>query len=127
MALSAAMTVTVINGDTVQSTVSTTGEGIANRDVAVGNGVTDKEVAIAFLAASLQFMLITTDKDLTLETNDGAAADDTFTLKAGVPFFWQKNSGITNPFTADVTKFFFTNAGGTSASVKIRCMFDATP
>ncbi len=67
------------------------------------------------------------DQDCTIETNaTDATGGQTITLKAGIPFVWQKNSGITKPITADVTRFFVTN---TTAITRLYCavLNDATP
>lgn len=114
-------------GQSVTSNQNITGEGVTELDVTVGAAVTDKEVEVQFRMAALQHLLLTTDKDVTLETNSASVPGNTIALKANVPFLWVKDSGIANPFTADVTKFFFTNAGAADAAVKIRMLKDATP
>lgn len=93
----------------------------------ISSSSSDVEVTIAFEMAGLQAIVIYSDVTLTLETNDGSSADDTFTITAAKPFVWYKDSGVPNPFTADVTGFFFTNGTGGNATVNIRGVADATP
>lgn len=85
------------------------------------------EIDCVFAFADLKSIFILSDKNLTLKTNSSGAPDQTFTIKAGIPFAWSHNSGIANPFDTNVTKFFFVNAGATAdddASVKHRILHD---
>ena len=123
------MGVTVGQDGSLSLNQTITGEGTDNRSVVVPAGAAAYEVEIAFRHEHLDVIAISTSVDLTLETNDtGASADDTFTLSADEAFIWTAKSGVPNPFTADVTKFLFTDADATAdANVKILCLRDATP
>lgn len=102
--------------------VSVTGGALAyDGSFTVAGSTTDQQVGVAVTMAACLGVYIKTDQDLTLETNaTDHAGGDSFTLKAGIPFVWLKNSGITCPFTADVTTMYFTNAGSTAATVYLR-------
>lgn len=104
-----------------------TGDMVVSLSPSIPGATNDVEVAVVFTMAQLIGISINSDKDVTLETNSSSAADDTFTIKAGKTFYWSKNTGVPNPFTANVTKFFFSNAGASAATVRIRILRDGTP
>jgi hypothetical protein len=61
----------------------------------------------------------------TVKTNSSGSPDNTITLAAGVPVAWDTNSPYANPFTANVTKFYITNASAGTFSCKV--LYDPTP
>jgi hypothetical protein len=122
------LTFTWANGsNSLSYTITVTDEGTFELDVDLTSLQADKEVSAAFTLAALQSIYIYSDQDVTLETNSGSAPGDTFTIKGGKPFVWYKDSGVPNPFTVAVTKFFLTNLYAGAATVKIRGLKDATP
>ncbi len=116
-------------GSGPSASVNITCEGVDARSVSVAGLASDEEVDLAFTMAQLNAILIKVSGELTLVTNValGGAGTDTFTLNGSEPFFWTKNSGITNPFTSNVTKLFFTNAAADAVTVEILVARDATP
>jgi hypothetical protein len=104
-----------------------TGSASAAFDESIADSSTDEEVEISFPYANLQALRLISDQDVTIETNDGSAADDTITLEANVPLVWWDGCGHANPFSADVTSLFITNASGSSANVKGDFLWDAIP
>lgn len=91
-----------------------TAEGCTTINVEIAANQTDKEIAVAFAYANLAAIILVPSVDMLLETNDGTTPDDDFPLKAGKAFVWDKENGMPNPFTANVTKFLVTNtAAGT--------------
>lgn len=104
-----------------------TGDMVVSLTPSIPGATNDVEVAVVFTMAQLICISINSDKDVTLETNSSSAADNTYAIKAGKTFYWGKNTGIANPFTANVTKFFFSNAGAGAATVRIRILRDGTP
>jgi hypothetical protein len=104
-------------------TVTVTGEIAHEGSISIPGGTTDQQEAIAFSHTNLRSIYIKSDVTLTLETN---ATDHTggqiFTITAGVPFVWNYQSGVTNPFTAAVTTCYFTNATDDDASVFVRVL-----
>jgi hypothetical protein len=119
----------VVSGNDVQAvdkTVEVTADGLDSREVQITVG-SDREVSVAFTLAALKGYYIVSDQALTLETNSSSAPTDTIILAAGKPLVWNESSGNAKHFTADVTKFFFTNAAAVTANVSIRVAKDATP
>jgi hypothetical protein len=110
---------------TVQKTITTEAELAA--DIPVAIGATNVVANVPLDISQIQSILITADQDLTLKTNSSGSPDDTIALKAGIPFHWIKNSGITLPFAADVTNWYVTNASGVATTLKIRALVEATP
>lgn len=97
-------------GNAIQGTINEVGATEITIDQLVATG-TNTAIACAFAFADLESCIIVSDQDATLETNDGTTPDDVFALKAGMPLEWSKSAGyFPNPFTADVTGLFLTNA-----------------
>ena len=113
-------------GLNVTQNIVKTGDSEQNVDAAVQAGQTDVLCDVDFLTADLESVYILSDQDVTLETNDGAAPDDTISLRAGVPLDWRRGGYHSNPFTANVSAFYFTNAGASGATVKIRILSNVT-
>jgi hypothetical protein len=80
-----------------------------------------------FLVANVKSVVITSDRDVTLETNNGTTPGNTLALKASVPYIWNTDSYDSLKLTVDVTKFYFTNAGANPANVSVRIIYDPTP
>lgn len=121
--------VTSVGLGDVLGNVSLTDEGYLQTDVSIANGQTAKRVGVAIDVSALKAVLLKSDQAIVISTNDaaGGSPDQTLTLAAGVPFFWQVNSGITNPLTVDITDFYIANASGSTATLQIRVLQDATP
>jgi hypothetical protein len=83
----------------------------------IATGVTDQEHVIGIDISALQVFYMVSDYAVTVQTNDGTTPDDTFTLVADQPVVFE--TGGTNPFSADVTKIYVTNASGSTATLKI--------
>ena len=111
----------------VSATAETfTAEKSVEIDVTVADAETDYEVDIDIDVSQVKSFLIISDKAITLETNNGTTPDDTLVLVANKPYDWDANSYDTFKLTTDVTSFFFTNASGADADVKIRLLIDPT-
>jgi hypothetical protein len=61
-----------------------------------------------------------------VKTNSSGSPQETFTLAANKPQYWQTGMGTT-PIAGDVTKVFITNASGATARVEIQAGWDGTP
>lgn len=112
MAITHYVTITATSDDNKRSTLS--GSAVSgNRETvfskSVGASQTDLLVPMAFTTANLMSIFLLSDQNMTLETNSGGSPSNTFSLVANVPFVWQYQSGVTNPFSADVTAFYVTN------------------
>lgn len=113
-------------GLNLSGVVTETANAEQNRVLAITAATPDQEFDLDFPFAALKSFFAISTQDVTIETNDGAAPDDTLTLKAGVPFWWAASSSQASPFTADVDSIFVTNAGDKAATVNIRVLYDAT-
>ena len=108
--------------------ISDTQTGVAIIDnEQITTGTTDGEVLFALEFANCTMFYLVSDQDVTFETNDGAAADDTIALLADIPYVWHTNSYDTFLITADIiTNVFITNVSGETASIYCVALFDAT-
>jgi hypothetical protein len=86
---------------------------------------TDLEIAVEINATTLVSIMILADQDLTIETNSSSAPDDTITVRANVPIWWEDGSSETAPITADVTSIFVTSTN--AATLRIFALQDPTP
>lgn len=93
----------------------------------IADSTTDGEVVAALDVSALKSLMILSDQNVTIETNDGSSADDTLTLVGGEPLVWWDGCGYSCPLTADVTAFYITNASGATANVQMRFLSDPTP
>jgi hypothetical protein len=93
----------------------------------VNNGQTDQEVVVAIDVSAVKAFYIVSDYAVTLETNSGSTPADTISLVADVPYVWTTDSYDTFQLGTDVTSFFFTNASGSNATIKMHTVIDATP
>ena len=104
-----------------------TGDGKTSREVAVPDSSTDLLVNLAVDLSQLKSLFMLSDQDMTVETNSGAAPDDTISLKAGVPYIWNADAPQSNPFTVDVTKLYLTTGVVGASTLNIEVLQDATP
>lgn len=104
-----------------------TGEAEKNVSVSVPDSSTDYEITLGIDISEIKSIVISSDQVITVETNSGSAADDTFAITANNPLIWNVDSPAATPFTADITALFVTNASGSAATFNVRCIVDATP
>lgn len=116
-----------VNGTPVQKSIELSADGVFGYDGDVADETTDLSVSGTILFAGLVYLLISSDQDITIETNDGSSADDTLIIKANKPLLWYADCGLANPLTANIDSLFITNASGASANVHIEALYDATP
>jgi hypothetical protein len=117
------------NGGTpVTGSVSPTGDTEDNREFTVAGTTTDQQVALAFTKTKLQAILISSDQTVTLYTNDlhSGTPQDTITITANKPFVWYTGSGIANPFGGNVSTSYWSNAGASTATVKVKTLSQFT-
>ncbi len=104
-------------------TVSRTGNLGFEINVTVAPTTVDQLFPVGIDVSQIASIVLYADGALTLETNSGSAPDDTIVFAANAPLIWASNfptiDGVSqNPFDADVTAFYLTNAG--SATVTLR-------
>ena len=104
----------------------TSGEEL-NISESITDSSNDLELTGTLDVSAMVALLMYSDQDVTIETNDGTTPADTITLTAGQPLIWHSSSGFTNPLGTDVTSFFVTNASGSAANLVIKGLQDPTP
>lgn len=107
-------------------TVTVTDEAEVGYDDVVAPGAVDVAANVAFPFAGIKALCLVSDKAVTIKTNDAGTPGNTIALAAGVPLIWYVGARGANPFTADVTELFLSNAGGVAANVKIRVLVHVT-
>jgi hypothetical protein len=118
----------ITSGGTINARGPTlTEDGHHSMDPIVADSVTDQEVLAEVDVATVRSMIISSDQDVLIETNNGGAPDETMNLKAGVPYVWNTSSSEAFYFSIDITAFFITNSSGSTATVNFRILFDSTP
>ena len=129
MAFSHRITTSYTPGEaaSVVSTRTLTGDNQQAWEVAVAAETNDVQVLANVDLTYLKAVHITSDQDVTLETNSSSAADDTIALKANNALVWAHDSYFANPFSVDISALYFSNAGATAATVKIWILTDSTP
>lgn len=113
--------------DLVQNINAFSGSILTQVEEDVATAETDLEISVAIDVSEIAAIIITSSQDVTFETNDGAAPDDTLNLLADVPYVWSETCYFANLLTADITSVFITNASGSTATIKILTVGDATP
>ena len=108
--------------NSVSKRIAITADAESNVSVSVPDSSTDLQVVLALDVSALKSIIIATDNDITVETNSGSSADDTFTILANNPLVWNSDCPLPNPFASavDVTDLYITNASGSAAAVEIR-------
>ncbi len=135
MAFTHAMTSQVTVGNrTLKGTVSPSAGNNNSIDESIPDSSTDLLVNATVDITALQSFYMISDQDVTVETNNGGTPQETIVLKANDPLMWRKAGnqldGVDypkNPFLADVTAFFITNASGAPAQLKMEILQDPTP
>jgi hypothetical protein len=114
-------------GTITNTTDSYTGDGEANYEGSIATGVTNGEIDIALDVSAIKSLVMYSTQALTVKTNSTSAPADTITLAAGKQLVWTTDHLDANPLGTDVTKFYVTNASGSTATVKFRFLVDVTP
>lgn len=124
----------VAPGASISKSVTRTANNNNSFTEAIADAGTDVFVNATVDVSALQSVVITSDQQITLETNDGTTPQETIVLKANEPLVWMKSGNQLAgadypaiPFSADVTAMYFTNASGSTANVRIEILQDPTP
>ena len=117
------------DGRTVTDNKTYTGSANQSLEETISAGASDVAITFAIDVSAVKSMIVSSDQDLFLETNnaDSGLADSTISLVADVPYVWTEDSYFTNVFDADVTTIYATNNGASDATLKIEVLTDATP
>lgn len=103
------------------------GDAESTLQVQIADGITDQQVNVAMDVSAIQSLLMTSDQDLTVETNSATVPDDTINLKANVPYLWTVDGYFANLLATDVVALFLTNSSGELANFDLECVYDSTP
>jgi len=110
--------------------VSYTNDGLESRDIALTASQVDQEVDLTMTVTDITFIYMVCTNNGTVEVNDGAGIGGTITLKSGIPWLWytdKADEAIGDVITANITSLHLTNSEATSATLKIRILFDSSP
>ena len=97
-----------------------TGDTMIWADWDIAGEAADEEHEISIDVSALKSLFILASADMTIDTNNGGAPDDTLVLKANQPVDWMENDEHVKLLTTDVTAMFVTQAGTSAATLKIR-------
>ena len=108
---------------------SYSGDASDSREITVPENTTDELVNVAIDLSQIKSLIFACDFDITIETNDSAAPDDTINLKANSPLMWNADAQFSNPITVDVTKIYLTTGaiGSVDATFIMELIHDSTP
>lgn len=113
------------NGKAVSTPVgSYTGTKDAGVATVIPAGSTNLEIDVVFTHATIQSLVMSTDQDLTVNVNSTTTPVPALTIKKTAGLVWGSDYSTANPFTADVTKFYVTNAGVTDAKFNFRVLYN---
>ena len=117
MAFTQQLTITLSAGDIQDSqAVLQTADSETKESLTVPVSTTNLPAAMAFTLSKVQLIYISTNTDVTLKTNSTSGSQDTILIKAGKPLVWYAGSALANPFSGNVTAFYFTNLNTTVAA-----------
>lgn len=115
------------SGESISKTVTVTADSEYNADIPLTASQADEQVAATLDVSEIKSIFISSDVDVTLETNSSSAPDETLSITADEPFVWRTGSGVVNPLETDITALYLTNGDATAGTVKIRILYDGTP
>ena len=98
-----------------------------NVDEAVPDSTTDQLVTIAIDVSAIQSFYMVSDQVLTVEFNNSTTGVPTIVLAANIPFIETADNYHVDLLGTDITVLYLTNASGSIANFKLRCVFDPTP
>ena len=112
--------------DVIDKTVVSASGAEGNVDELIPIAASDLLVAFVCDFSQMKSFYMVSDQDLSIDTNQAHPGIDEFDLVANEPMVWTENCGLANPFTADVTALYVTNASGVEAKFQIRKLEDPT-
>ena len=111
----------------VEASNALAGSFLQELEESVATGNDDVEFFMALDVSEIIGIMILSDQNVTFETNDGAAPNETINLLAGVPYVWHENSYFANLLATDWVSVFISNQSGETATVQVLALVDATP
>lgn len=118
-----------VTASPIRSSQDITADGVTIFDGSIAASQTDVLIGVALDISQIRALYMLADGgNVTLQTNDGAAPDDTIVLVDGVALIWDSASGyFDNPFSVDVTEIYATTGAGDARTLQIVVLLDATP
>lgn len=105
---------------------TSTGKGGISESIA--NGASDLSIPLAIDISQVKVIYIeAVGGALTVKTNSSSTPDDTLALADSVPQMWVDSDLSTFFLTADVTGLFVSNASGSTVTLNVEFLYDATP
>jgi len=121
------LTITVrAGGEELSGTITQTAGQLVEYDETISADAADALVAATLDVSQIKALWMMADGDITLETNDGDAPDDTIAMKADEPIEWSADADHACPFTSDVTAFYFTEENSADVVFKAKILVDPT-
>lgn len=111
-------------GTVTAKTSDQTADTESNLDTVVSAGATNFHRTFSAKFSLLRSFLLYSSKAITVKTNSSGAPDQTFILGDGQAIIWNRDDTTSNPVTDDITDLYFTNAGASDATVKVRALID---
>jgi len=115
------------NGESLSGVQTYTGTGTFSIDENVATAETDYEIAMVLDVSETEMIYIHSDKDVTFEVNDNVGGGGSLALTADKPYLWTSDSYYTDLLAVDITSIFITNTSGSTARIRVECVYDATP
>ena len=115
-------------GDPINTTVTYTEEASKIISAAIATDQTDYQISFDLDVSEIEMIIMVADQNMTIETNNGAAPDETIALIANEPYIWTVDDGVmglVNALATDLTDLYVTNT--TAGTLNIRCVYDPTP
>lgn len=111
-------------GGAIKNTIVAEGDKEVQIDKTIADGQSDQLVDLALDVSKIQSMVIKVSGPLTLETNDGAAPDETFAFTAAGMYRYVVGEGIALHFTTDIASLYVTNSSGVPVDMSIRVLLN---
>jgi len=109
-------------GTITSTTDSYVDDAEINVDEAILNAAVNQQINVALTIANLKSMVLFSDQNLTLKTNNASPGQDVINLVAGKQIVWNVDHIEAKPFSGNVTAFFVTNSSGKTANLKFRAL-----
>lgn len=111
----------------IATTRTYTATGHASIAETIADGQTAKQINIALDVSALKSIIIKSDQDITIKTNSSGSPDDTLAIEANKEYSWNEDSLDSCQLGTDVTAIFIANSSGSTATLTIDAIQDATP
>ena len=114
-------------GRTVGGQKTYSGDSRISHNLSIPTATTDQVVECAFTMAQVKALIISSDQDITVETNaSDHAGGNILAIKANVPYMETTDTYQTSELTEDVTALYITNTSGATANINIEVIYDGT-